>query len=104
MRKLFPILIRIFAVVVLLAIVAVVYSMCSGAPLIQRIDKTEPDINTASFEISTFTRIYYAQHAVKNADGSVTMERWYYRDDNKWNYQASKVTLPRVLRPVISRR
>lgn len=104
MRKLLPMLIKIFGIVTLIAIGVIIYSTCSGGPLIQRIDKTIPDVAAAPYEISTQTNIYYAGQAYRNNDGSVTMMRWYERVEKKWVKQDGSVTLPPVLRPRIGTR
>jgi hypothetical protein len=104
MRKILPMLIKIFGIIALIAVGLWIYSTCSGGPLIQRIDKTIPDISSVPYEITTRTNMYYAHQAYKNDDGSVTMLRWYERIDRSWILQSGSMTLPLVLNPQISKR
>lgn len=100
----FGLIIKILILVALIAIGLLIYSTCAGSPLIQRIDKTLPDAATAPFEVSTITKIYYAQQAYQNEDNSVTMLRWYERQEKKWVYQTESFTIPPVLKPRIGNR
>ena len=81
------ILSRVIIALVLIAIIAVgalIYTTCSGSPLIQRIDKTLPDASVAPFQVATMTRTYQAERAVLNDNGTVTMWGWYEKDGGKW--------------------
>ncbi len=93
-------------VLVLLAIIGVglfVYQTCAGTSLIQTIDKTEPSVEVAPFQIVTRIKTYYAQEAMLD-DNSVAMIDWYDRVKGKWIFREGAIVLPRVLHPVVSRR
>jgi hypothetical protein len=98
------IVIKLMLVVALIAIGLVVYQTCAGSPLIQRIDKTLPDVAAAPLEVATQTHIYYAEKATLNDDGSVTMVNWYEKLNNRWKQHMGMITLPPTLRPRASRR
>ena len=97
--------IKLLIIVALVAIGLIVYQTCSGAPLVQRIDRMMPDESVAPYKVVTQTRVYVASRAENNADGTVTMVTWYNRDrKGKGVKHTESITLPAVLRPVISRR
>ena len=100
----FGLIIKILILVALISLGFVIYSTCAGTPLIQKIDKTLPDVSTAPYEVTTVTKLYIAQKAYSNEDDSVTMLRWYEKEDDKWIYRAESFTIPPVLNPRINRR
>lgn len=102
--KLVKPLMIILAIVVVLALIIIAISNCSGCNCVQRIDKTLPDNITVPYEVATRTHVYPATKATKNDDGSVTMWGWYEKIDNKWSRREGPDTLLPVLRPRISRR
>ena len=94
-------------IVLLVAVIAIgimVYSTCAGGSIIQRIDKTKPEVIAVPFEVSTATKTYLTPRAVLNDDKSVTMYGWYERDGGKWVYHDKSITLPSVLKPRIGKR
>ena len=97
---------QIISILILISVIGIgvmVYTTCSGAPLVQRIDKTLPDVSAAPYEVSTVTHIYYARQATKDARG-VTMLNWYERLNKKWVLHPEPITIPANLRPNISKR
>lgn len=97
-------IIKILILCAIIALGVVVYTTCAGTPFIQKIDKTIPDPAIASFEVSTVTKIYYAQQVYENDDNSVTMLRWYERLDDEWIYHNESYKIPPVLKPRINSR
>src|SRR4030042_5900592 len=97
-------LIAILIIVAIILIGLLVYQTCSGHGLIQRIDKMEPEKTVAPFEVATQSHIYYAVLATLSTDKSVTMKGWDERVDGKWVKHDDSITLPKLLRPRISKR
>jgi len=98
---------KLFLVFIIIALVGAgffVYQTCVGTPIVRKIDKTIPSIEEAPFEVSTMTRIYYAEKAILNNDKTVTMYGWYERDGKKWVYREKTITLPAMMRPRIRKR
>lgn len=97
------VILKALGIVAIIAVGIIIYSTCSGSPLIRSIDKTAPGPEI-TFEISTVTRTYLAEKAVQNDDGSVTMTHYYQREKKGWKEYKDTVTVPPVLRPRIQRR
>lgn len=97
-------LLKILVLIALVAVGFFIYQACAGTPLIQKIDKSVPDSSKASFEVSTRTKIYYAEKATLNDDSTVTMNGWYERNGGKWVYHKGLITLTQVLHPQIFKR
>jgi len=107
MRRTGNILTVVIKILVLIAVIAAgiaVYSTCSGSPLIQKIDKSIPDITVAPFIVATQTQNYYTRQAIQNTDGTVTMRGWYSWNKNKWILQENEITIPALLSPRIIKR
>lgn len=98
------ILIKIFIVLAIIGVIALVYSTCAGGNVFQRIDKTLPDKTVAPFEITTITKIYFAKNAIPHEDKSVTMYQWYEKDDGKWVYRDDEIRLLPILHPIMAKR
>lgn len=98
--KALSLLIKILILIAIIGVIVIVYTTCSGAPLVQRIDKTKPD-TTYLREIATATHTYYAGQAVANDDGTVSMSSWYERMSGKWVYHEGGIKLIKDLRPRI---
>lgn len=103
MKKL-GLIIKILILIAVIAVGILVYQMCSGNPLIQKIDKTLPDKTIAPCEVSTQTHIYCANNAILNDDGSVTMFDWWEKIGDVWVAHNGSITLPPKLHPRINRR
>lgn len=97
------IVLKLLGIVALIAVGVIIYSTCSGSPLIQKIDKTLPGPEII-YEVPTVTRTYLAEKAVQNDDGSVTMTHWYQREKNRWAEYPGTITLPAVVKPRVQRR
>lgn len=106
MTKILGCLIRLFIlIVIIMAIIIGWIWSCADTPFLQKIDKTEPDRDTAPYSIPTITWDYYAFEAVENEDGSVTIRgEWYIETKEGWEKQEGEFTIPAVLRPEIKLR
>lgn len=97
----------LIAILILVAVVGgglYIYQACAAAPIIQKIDKTLPEVNIAPFSVTTETHVYYARVATLNEDKSVTMIGWYERDGKKWVYREGSIRLPPEWKPRIGKR
>lgn len=102
--KTLGIIIRLLIIVAIIGFGFFIYQACAGTPIVQKIDKTLPDVSAAPYDVATVTRTYKAVRAVANDDGSVTMTGWYEQIDGKWVYNDRSITLLPVLRPYILKR
>lgn len=102
--KILKLIITLLILAALIGVGVLIYTTCSGTPLIQRIDKTLPDDTVAPFQVFTETHLYYARDAIQNADGSVTMSGWYEQNNGRWVLREGSTTIPKVLHPRINRR
>lgn len=97
-------IIKLLFIVGIIAVGVIIYNTCAGGSVIERIDKSLPDKSIAPYDVTTHTMVYKAKYAVANDDGTVTMTGWYTREKNKWIYHPESFTLPKVLKPRISKR
>ncbi|MDD5511582.1 MAG: hypothetical protein PHI12_12340 [Dehalococcoidales bacterium] len=99
-------IVKLLALLAVIAVIGFIFVTCSGTSgcNCQRIDKTLPDVSAAPYRVPTVTHYYYAEKAVTNHDGSVTMTGWYERMNDKWFYHEDSETLPPVLKPRVERR
>lgn len=106
MRKIIPTLLKVLAVVVLLAAGLTLWQVCAGGASCEKIDKTLPAESVAPHKIVTKTYYYFAQRAQENDDHSVTMTRWYELDvdEEEWIFHEESFTIPPALHPKISAR
>lgn len=91
------------SVLLLLALIGIgvlVYTTCTGSPLVQKIDKTKPD-TTYLHEVATHTHIYYVKRVSSNEDGSISIAGWYEQTKDGWVFHEDEITLPPVLHPRI---
>lgn len=95
--------IPLLILIIILGAGVLIYNSCSGG-IVHKIDKSLPSITTAPYQVATRTHIYLTPKALTNADGSVTMSKWYERLDKKWVLQTKTITLPPVLHPSVSKR
>ena len=87
-------IIKIVIVLIILLGIAFVFLQCTGG--INKIDKSLPDINSAAWEITTPTHLYYAEDA-KDTGPEVIMTNWYEQIGGKWEYREGSHALSKEL-------
>src|SRR4030042_3255376 len=87
-------IIKLMVLVILIMLGVFIYMMCSGQPLVQRIDKMAPDALKFPWETPTPTHIYYSREAIKLDNGDVELTDWYEQIDGKWVLHTGPDVLP----------
>ena len=91
-------IIKLLVIVILLGVVFLIFLQLSGGSCVRTIDRSEPTIAAAPWEVTTPMKLYYAEKAdvVKDAKGEVlsgTMTGWYERVNSKWVKRSGSITL-----------
>lgn len=88
MKRTLGCFIRILVVIGILLFIFFLFLQLSGGSCIQKIDRTLPTEESATWEVTTPMKLYYAEKVdvVKDDEGivSVTMVGWYERVNDKW--------------------
>ncbi len=99
MKKTLGCFIRILVVIGILLFIFFLFLQLSGGSCIRKIDRTLPAEETATWEVTTPMKLYYAEKVEVVKDGesivSVTMTGWYERVNDKWVRREKPITLER---------
>ena len=86
-------IIKVLILIALIMAVVFLVLQCSGGSCIKRIDKTEPEVISAPWEVYTPTHHYLADNVTETKTG-IIMKGWYERIDDKWVKHKDTIELP----------
>lgn len=85
---------KLLILLIIILVIGFILLQCfGGGSCIKRIDKTLPDIDTAPWETTTPTHIYYAKKVIDNGIDYIGIVSWYEQINGVWVYRNEELPL-----------